>query len=204
MAPRAYRSTVRARQSAQTREAILDGLAAALAAPDVADATIAQVAAHAGVGEATVYRHFATRQALFDAFAARLEANGRMRDDGTDVATLAAATTERFAFFRQHHGLMHAVNDTAPLRPLADTMRARRVAGLRAQLAARHPSLSEAEAQGVAVVLQHVGGWLGWSDLVDGADLDDATAARVTAWALRALVAALDGDDPLAPPEEER
>jgi AcrR family transcriptional regulator len=69
---RAYESPLRAEQMEETRRRILRAVTEALADPTTAEVTIPLVARRARVSLRTVYRHFRTREALFDAWAARV------------------------------------------------------------------------------------------------------------------------------------
>src|ERR671922_2418011 len=68
-ATRPYESPLRAEQLEQTRLRILEATTEVLADPSSEEVTIPLVAKRAQVALRTVYRHFATREALFDAWA---------------------------------------------------------------------------------------------------------------------------------------
>ncbi|HEY1012552.1 MAG TPA: helix-turn-helix domain-containing protein [Herpetosiphonaceae bacterium] len=70
---RAYRSAARAEQKAQTRAKILDGLIAVMN-EGLAEITIPAVARAAGVSVPTVYRYFASKEALLEALPGHLGA----------------------------------------------------------------------------------------------------------------------------------
>ena len=65
--------SLRDRQKAATREQILRAVARQLEAGALEDLSFAEVAAEAGLGERTVYRHFPTKEALLGAFWAWLQ-----------------------------------------------------------------------------------------------------------------------------------
>ena len=66
---RKYESPLREQQAAATRERILEGLVTTMA-DGLAEVSMPAVARAAGVSVATVYRHFPTKQTLFDALPA--------------------------------------------------------------------------------------------------------------------------------------
>jgi AcrR family transcriptional regulator len=68
---RTYDSPLRERQAQQTRDEILDALAALLADRGVDDLTTKELARAAGVSERTVYRHFPDRMALVEGLTSR-------------------------------------------------------------------------------------------------------------------------------------
>jgi len=82
---RAYRSELRADQAAATRERIIEATVRVLA-KGLADVTIPAIAREAGVSVPTVYRHFATKRALF----AALQPHLRQR---TGIDRIAAPTS---------------------------------------------------------------------------------------------------------------
>ena len=65
---RPYESPLRAEQLEQTRLRILEATADVLADEEVEEVTVPLVAMRARVSVRTVYRHFPTKEALFDAF----------------------------------------------------------------------------------------------------------------------------------------
>src|SRR5438045_2249906 len=66
---RAYESPLRVEQLEQTRQRILGAAVELLAAGDVEELTIPAVAKQARVAVRTVYRHFPTKDALFEGVA---------------------------------------------------------------------------------------------------------------------------------------
>jgi glycosyltransferase involved in cell wall biosynthesis len=66
--------SLRDRQKAATREQILRAVARQLEAGQLEELSFADVAAEAGLGERTVYRHFPTKEALLGAFWAWIQA----------------------------------------------------------------------------------------------------------------------------------
>ena len=71
--PSRYVSGLRDRQKAETHDQILGAVGRKLEAGNLDDLSFAEIAAEAGVGERTVYRHFPTREALMGAFWAWLQ-----------------------------------------------------------------------------------------------------------------------------------
>ncbi len=66
---RPYHSPLRQQRAAETRNLILEALAAIIAERGVPDFSVQEVADRAGVALRTVYRHFSDRQALLDGLA---------------------------------------------------------------------------------------------------------------------------------------
>ena len=71
--PSRYVSSLRDRQKAETHDQILGAVGRKLEGGNLEELSFAEIAAEAGVGERTVYRHFPTREALMGAFWAWLQ-----------------------------------------------------------------------------------------------------------------------------------
>src|SRR4051794_26932556 len=63
---RNYRSDVRTAKKAETRQHILDALVAKMIEENFGSVSMEEIAQAAGVGPATLYRHFPNREALWD------------------------------------------------------------------------------------------------------------------------------------------
>lgn len=87
-AARPYRSELRARQAATTRERILEATVRVLAG-GLADVTVPAVAREAGVSVPTVYRHFKTKRDLLAALQPHLQ-----RHVGIDANALPTSIDE--------------------------------------------------------------------------------------------------------------
>lgn len=98
---RPYRSELRAAQAVATRLRILDALKRSFT-QGAAELSIAALAREARVSLPTVYRHFPTRRALFDAFRLHVEGPLAAQDVGrlpVHRAAVAAAIRTFFARF---------------------------------------------------------------------------------------------------------
>src|SRR5689334_19845539 len=93
---RVYRSALRDEQADQTRARILEGVALALA-ENPNDVSIPRVATLAKVAVPTVYRHFPSKQALFDALREEYQRRLKMPSKlPSDVDTLFPALRAYF------------------------------------------------------------------------------------------------------------
>ena len=131
---RPYSSPLREQQTAGTRDRILAGLAQTMA-DGLAEVSMPAVAQAAGVSVATVYRHFPTKRALFEAlpgYFARLV--------GMDRPTLPASQAEFEDMIRELFVMYERLGDVARAAmdsQLGDEAR-------RAQMPQRIDGLSEA------------------------------------------------------------
>jgi len=197
---RRYRSQLRLRQAALTREAILDALETGLADPRVAEPTMARVAAEAGVSEATVYRHFPTREALFEAFGDRMAERFGLGGQAIEHVDLVPSLVPvLFAYFERNQALILAAHNAPSLRPLADTIQRRRTAMLEAVVARDRPHLAVEQRHALALLLQLTGGWPAWAWLVDRCGLEPEGAVALAAAAVQAVLDAFDRDHPSTP-----
>src|SRR5438105_15681806 len=82
---RRYQTRRREQQAAATRERIIDALAELAVEGRLLDVPIRDVADRAGVPEPTVYRHFSSRDGLFEALASR---QFRQMTEGVEPASV--------------------------------------------------------------------------------------------------------------------
>jgi AcrR family transcriptional regulator len=93
---RPYRSERRREQAEQTRERVLDAAAALFVARGYERASIAAIAADAGVAEETIYAHFRNKRTLLGALVARAVRGGDPRPvPEQDAPRQLAATSDR-------------------------------------------------------------------------------------------------------------
>jgi len=97
----------------RNREAVLETARRVFAADGVG-APIDEIARRAGVGAATIYRHFPSKEALFEAVIL-----DRLLELGTEARVLAAAPDPGAAFFGL---LIRLVEEGAAKRDLADAL----------------------------------------------------------------------------------
>lgn len=100
--PKLWNATI-ATHRAAVRDAILDATMALVAERGVRGVTMAEVAAKAGIGRATLYKYFADAEAILRAWHEReigrhLAEVGAIANGPGDAATRLAAVLERYAF----------------------------------------------------------------------------------------------------------
>lgn len=194
MATRAYSSPLRAEQAAQTRARLLDA-ARDVATREGADAlTLPRLAEAAGVSVPTVYRHFATPAdlyaALIDAVRPQLGMTPeRLLGGGVDdVATLA---DDNYPRFERHAAYLKALMDSPAWNRARVASVAQRAPRGAAVLRAIAPDWSDAELEAAAGAIWSVGSPHTWRWLRETWGLDAARTRRAAAWAMRALIAAV-------------
>lgn len=126
---RALLARLDAGATAGTRERVLHAVRAVVARHGMAGVTMERLAAEAGVGVATVYRHFGDRGALLDAFAQatrdHTEVRARLRAAGADLrADLEAVARAALAFLSDNRDLLVvALGGSADDRALLQALR---------------------------------------------------------------------------------
>ena len=184
-------SSLRERQAAVIREAILDALASRLDRDDPDDVAMPQVAADAGISLRTLYRYFPTREAMFDAVGDHVVARlglPRQIQGADDIARVFLESARRAA---QSPQLVRAMLWTRLGRRARSPHRRRRVESITAALTAVTSHLPPAEArrrEGAIIYLASLPAWITVSEEC-GLPADDARLG--IAWALDTLIAAL-------------
>jgi AcrR family transcriptional regulator len=185
---RSYQSPLRAEQMEQTRRRILGAVAEVLASEEAGELTIALVALRARVSVRTVYRHFPTKEALFDAFAEWAEENLRL------VVHSYPETLE--ALVGMAPGLYRAYDENEPLmramlskrgQEIRTRARPRRLRAFEQAMSGLTARLVPAERRRALAVVYLLVSAPAWQAMRDQSGLDGVEAGRAAAWAVRVL-----------------
>lgn len=202
---RPYSSPLRAQQADDTRDRILAATEALLAEAEAGDISIDRIAERAMVQRRTVFRHFDSREALFDAFWTWFNARHALVTLPANAAELAEAPRHAFPAFEAASGVVRASLHTASGRAMrARTVPARRAAFAEAlaPLTAGLPAEERARVEALAHLLYSASAW---EVLADYGGLTGAQAGEAASWALRLILSATGrGDDPRRTPSSER
>jgi Bacterial regulatory proteins, tetR family len=108
---RPYESPTRKEHAELTRQRILEALIDLLVKERPATISIPAVAKYANVSVRTVYHHFPTKEALFDALpeASRARGGSSEMPDPTSPKEVAARMPEAFAYFERNEALFNAM-----------------------------------------------------------------------------------------------
>ena len=187
---RKYESPLREQQAAATRERILEGLVTTMA-DGLAEVSMPAVARAAGVSVATVYRHFPTKQALFDAmpeYIGRRTGANALRPPSS-YEGLERSVESIFRNIEDVDDVMRAALES----PLGDVAR-------RAQMPARLRFLDDTvdalavdlaePARGRVARLLLVLTSSGAQRMLSAAGLDARSAAEDVAWVVRTIIEA--------------
>jgi AcrR family transcriptional regulator len=190
---RRYDSPVRRRQMEATRERIVAAgveLVRDFKTWDWTGLTFRAVAARAGVGERTVYRHFPTERVLHAAIMAGLAKEAGVDYESVTLATVAE-TAERV--FRSLGSLqLQPTLEPPPDPAFAEADRQRRDALLLA-VASERPEWSERQRVTLAASLDVLWSVEGYERLVERWGLRPKEAMAIIAWAIDTVIGSGDG-----------
>ena len=188
-ATRPYESPLRAEQMERTRVRILEATTEVVADPGSEEVTIPLVAKRARVSLRTVYRHFATREALFDAWAEWVDERLQIHLNSypESVEQLGPFARELYRAYDESSSLVRAMLSSRAARAVRERTRRRRRRGFNRAMAELTVGLEPKErARALAVVYLLVSA-PAWQAMREQSGLDGVEAGKAAAWALRVL-----------------
>ena len=130
---RAYNNSLRQRQAEQTRTAILEAVRDLLIdSPRLL--SIPEIAAKSGVSEPTIYRHFANREALFEAASELLSSQLGAPPQAKSLDDLPVNAIAVARYFERNAAWLRAAMNEPALRPVRMAGRSKRMERLRRML----------------------------------------------------------------------
>ena len=184
-----YTSMLRDRQTAQTREFILDAVTALLGDRRVDDVTTRDIAAAAGVSERTVYRHFPDRNALLHGLSQRLHLGGVKPSFGIGGVDDIAPTSRRLMELLDENYVTaraEAVFNADPRRFAADTQANSRE--MRETIAKDFPKLGEREQLRIAAVIRCLVSTQAWLRMREEFGVPGTESGPVVAWVIDTII----------------
>lgn len=169
----------------------MNALVEILAEQGPMDLSYADLAKRAGVSIPTVYRHFPTRDTLFEALSKRVNAVIALREIPRTREGVGATVRALFPRFDQHEQLVRAQLQ-AGSTGARQSARNKRVGVFDHALAAALPALPEKRRRAVAGLFTCLVSAAIWQRLRDEAGLDGEQGGEVTAWAVETLWRALE------------
>jgi len=186
---RAYESPLRVEQMEQTRLRILDALTDLVADPTTGEVTIPLVAQRARVSLRTVYRHFPTREALFDAWAEWVDENLKIHlhsyPDKAD--RLPEFARELYRSYDESEPLIKAMLNSKAARAVRERTRRRRQRAFERAMSELTDELEPKERLRAIAVLYLLVSAPAWQAMRDQWGLDGDEAGKAAAWAVRVL-----------------
>jgi AcrR family transcriptional regulator len=183
--------TLRARLQEKTREVIIDAVIDLLGDTGVIDFSFFEVARRAGLSVRTVYRHFATRDELFDAVGARINERVGFDEYPRTADAMVALVRQLFPAFDKNAPLILAQQQTRLGAQVRTHARKERNAAGRAAVEAIAPDLPEERKHAVAALLSCILSGDAWRRMRDDWGLTGEQSGEVAAWAIDTLTKAL-------------
>ncbi len=189
--PRTYSSPLRQARALETRERILEGVAAWMQLDKPGDFTLEAVAERAGVERRTIFRHFATRESLLEAFWVWINRRVAPRTLPGSLTELIAAPRETFARFDAEEGLIRASLHTPAGRSMRLAAVPARRRAFREALREATQGANAADRWRLEAVAHALYSASAWEAMRDYAGVSGAQAGDAAAWALTILVDAV-------------
>jgi len=189
---RRYDNSSRAARAEETRTRILDAVLAECAGEG--ELSVADIAKRAEVSEATVYRHYPNREALFEAVQEHLDERlGRPRAP-KNVQEFRAAVPPLHKFFRENEQLVRTVARRPELRALWEGAHERRAGGANRSLRELTSHLPPAEATAARAMVLWTISAEAWLALRDYWNLPGDVIEKTATWAMESLLDRLERD----------
>lgn len=197
---RPYRSTLREEQAQATRDRILSAAIDLMQSDE--DASMDTIAKAAGVERRTVFRHFATREALLTAaFEALNDRIGVVIAPG-DPAALLQAVREGFARLDHFEGAVRMGLHSRAGRDMRLANLPHRRAAFAASLAPLTAGMNPAQKARIEALSHLLYSAAAWEVLKDYGGLTGAEAGATAAWALELLLSAAASAASIADPSK--
>ncbi|HEU4563996.1 MAG TPA: helix-turn-helix domain-containing protein [Gemmatimonadaceae bacterium] len=183
--------SLRTRQAAVARTAILEALVRHLEAGDADDVAMEDLAREAGVSRRTLYRYFPSRARLLDAAGEWIR--GELLQLPIEIGPEGIAASFRTATSRlqRRPRLARALLRTETGRAVRGGYRRERVDAIRRALRAEAPGATRRELDRAAPVLAYLCSSNAWTTIQDESGLDASSARSAVEWAIETLLARL-------------
>jgi AcrR family transcriptional regulator len=190
MAVRSYESPLRRDQLEQTRLRILRAVTDFFAELPGEEMTIPLVARRARVALRTVYRHFPTREALFDAWGDWIDENLELHLHSypETPAELVEFPLQLYRSYEENASLVRAMLNSKAARDARVRTRRRRKRSFERAMQDLTADLEPNDRRRALAVVYLLVSAPGWQAMRDQWDLDGVEAGKAAAWAVRVLV----------------
>jgi len=195
-AVRRYESPLRKAQAEDTRQRILAAVARLFEQRPEEALSFDAIAAEAGVQRRTVFRHFANKDALLQAFWTWANEQVAIRTWPETEADLVKMPPVTFAGFDRHEGLIRAAYTSKSGREMRLRANAERQAAFRKSLADLTKGLDPKRAEQAAAVIQLLYSAGAWNSLKEYWQFSGREAGEAVAWAIGVLLDALRRETP--------
>jgi AcrR family transcriptional regulator/uncharacterized RmlC-like cupin family protein len=185
---RAYHSPLRQAQTQETRERILAAVGTWLQHDTNGDVTLDAIASEARIERRTVFRHFATKEALLEAFWVWVNLRVAPRVLPETLDDLLNAPRETFARFDDQEGVIRASLHTPTGRAMRSAVIDDRRRAFSAALREVTSSATPAERRRLTAVVHALYSAAAWETMRDYAGVTGAQAGDAASWAIEVLV----------------
>jgi AcrR family transcriptional regulator len=196
---RTYVSPLRAGQQEATRARILDAVAELMSDPRQPELTFGSVGRQAKVSERTVYRHFATKDELLEAFWVHINEQLGMVHYPETVEELLGVLPSVYTGFDRRAGLIRAHLASTAGREMRERVAPKRREIFRRMLERYVASLPAQRQREACAVMQLLFSPRAWDSLEENWGFSGQEAADACAWAIQALLGTLQAEGQ-APP----
>jgi AcrR family transcriptional regulator len=173
----------------QTRLRILEAVTDVLADQATEEVTIPLVARRARVSLRTVYRHFPTREALFDAWAGWVDERLRLHLQSYPESAdgLASFALELYRSYDESETVVRAMLHSSAARPVRQRTRRRRQRQFERAMSELTDRLGTRERSRALAAVYLLVSAPAWEAMREQWALDGAEAGKAAAWAVRVL-----------------
>jgi AcrR family transcriptional regulator len=185
---RHYQSATRTAQKAQTRQSILDIVAAALTRGEFDSISMEQIATAAGVAPATLYRYFPNREALLDGLVEQFDhvmGDLPYPQTLTDLTVLAERS---FTAFDRDPALVRAFLVSQLGRTARQRGRPRRIEAIRTALQPITQNYSATQRRAAEAIIAHLSSIQTWQTMTEEFGMTGADVGQAVAWAIGTLI----------------
>lgn len=184
---------LRQQQKAATTDLILDAVGNCLADTGLAELSIEMVADAAGIAKRTIYRHFATRELMLEAWWARHKQSINQEQFPDTAAALAAFARRAFPKFDEEATIMRGMVLSEQGRAMTLAANQKRMQAIRAAVRDGAGDLPEPQATRLAATVQLLQSATAWLTMREYWGLSGEEAGEAAAQAIEALFAAAAG-----------
>jgi AcrR family transcriptional regulator len=179
-----YTSHLRQTQVELTQRTIMEAMASVLIEQGPAGDAVKEVASRANVSERTIYRHFPSKEALWDAFLLWVSDKVGLDDYPKTAEEMLEAVPPMFAMFDEHEELLRACLDIRAWSDVWLRGRSGWKEGIGTMLDNSFPNLTEDNKDKAGAVIHMLFNGLTWKTMKDQWGFNGDQAAVATQWAL--------------------
>jgi len=185
--PAPKRLSAREELAALTHERIMNGLAVLLRRGE-GEVTFAAVAEETGVPERTLYRYFASKEALFSAFWTWFGQKMEMPPKPTNLGQVVNHITALFAAFDREEPLVRAMLHDPHARAVRTANAQAQRSEFKSALRPLIVRLPPGDGRQLLAAVTTLCSASGWAAMKDSTGLSGKAAAEATEWAVRVLI----------------